>query len=196
MISSAVYCLIRWAPVFQLTMCPAGSSMKMAWSEVLSTSSRNRSSLSSCVKPGQTDAQHSSCACRWRRMPHSRAARPLRVIVVDDQPDVGDALTLLLEAHGHEVRTRYDGSAALAAAREQPPDVMFIDIGMPGITGYEVGRRHAPRCASRIRASVALTGYGREEDRTRALASGFDRHLTKPIADGMLGEVLASFQPD
>jgi PAS domain S-box-containing protein len=120
----------------------------------------------------------------------STDARRLRVLVVDDQPDVADSVALLIQAWGHEVRAVYDGEAALDESRRSLPDVMFADIGMPGMTGYDLARmvRRDPRLSG-IRL-VALTGYGREQDRTLALDAGFDQHLTKPVADWRLHAVL------
>ena len=89
----------------------------------------------------------------------------------------------------------YDGSEALEAGRAYAPDLMLVDIGMPGMTGYELARavRRDP-VLSRVRL-VALTGYGRQEDRTRVHDAGFDLHLTKPVADATLREVLDAFEP-
>jgi PAS domain S-box-containing protein len=116
----------------------------------------------------------------------------LRVLVVDDQHDVADSVAMLLEALGHDARAVYDGAAALAASRERPPHVIFVDVGMPGMTGYELAR-HIKRDATltKIRL-VALTGYGRTEDRERALAAGFDLHVTKPLSEPRLREALSS----
>jgi PAS domain S-box-containing protein len=121
--------------------------------------------------------------------------RRMRVLVVDDQPDMADCVALLVETFGHEARAVYDGATALAVSRAEAPDVMFVDIGMPGVTGYDVAReiRLRPE-ASEVRL-VALTGYGRDEDRTRALEAGFDLHLTKPVADATLRNVLAELAP-
>ena len=118
--------------------------------------------------------------------------RRLRVIVVDDQPDVADSLALLLETLGQDVQKVYDGQAALSAATANRPDVMFVDIGMPGMTGYDFAR--LVRCDRQFAhvQLVAMTGYGRDEDRVRAIEAGFDLHLTKPILDSRLQEVLAS----
>ncbi len=124
------------------------------------------------------------------------ANRRMRVLVVDDQPDMADCVALLVETFGHQARAVYDGATALAVSRSEAPDVMFVDIGMPGITGYDVAREMRLRPdASHVRL-VALTGYGRDEDRTRALEAGFDLHLTKPVADATLRGVLAEFAPE
>ena len=125
---------------------------------------------------------------RSRRQAEGR----MRVLVVDDQPDLADCIALLIEALGHRARAIYDGTQAIAAGRADVPDLMLVDIGMPGMTGYEVARtvRRDPALAA-VRL-VALTGYGREEDRARALQAGFDQHLTKPVADTKLRDLLDS----
>jgi PAS domain S-box-containing protein len=116
----------------------------------------------------------------------------MRVLVVDDQHDVADSIAMLIEHVGHESRAVYDGTTALSIARHARPHLMLVDVGMPGMTGYEL--------ASHVRADasltgvmlVALTGYGRPEDRARALESGFDAHLTKPLTELRLRQMLAS----
>jgi len=121
-----------------------------------------------------------------------RPARCARVLVVEDNPDAAEGLRMLLEILGHQVHVGFDGGGALALAREERPDVMLVDIGLPGIDGYEVARRvrAEPNLASI--ALVALTGYGRDEDRARALAAGFDHHLTKPVEPEALTRLVAS----
>lgn len=104
-----------------------------------------------------------------------------RVLVVDDAVDIAQTLALLLEASGHAVSIAHDGTAALAKAEEEDPEVILLDIGLPGMDGYEVARqlRQNPRMRGKVLA--AITGYGHESDRQRALAAGFDRHFTKPV---------------
>ena len=119
----------------------------------------------------------------------------MRVLVVDDQPDTADGVALLIETFGHKAQAFYDGATALAVLDAETPDLMFIDIGMPGMTGYELARqiRHRPALAQ-VRL-VALTGYGRDEDRARAIEAGFDLHLTKPVTDATLHSILSDFAP-
>ncbi len=124
-----------------------------------------------------------------------REGRRMRVLVVDDQPDMADCVALLVEAYGHQARAVYDGATALAVSRSEPPDVMFVDIGMPGISGYDVAREMRLRPDSSHVRLVALTGYGRDEDRARALEAGFDLHLTKPVAEATLRGVLSDLAP-
>jgi CheY-like chemotaxis protein len=88
---------------------------------------------------------------------------------------------MVLELLGHRVRTVYDGVGAMEAARADVPDVMLVDIGLPGMDGYEVARRVRRDPDLREIVLVALTGYGREEDKQQAMAAGFDHHLTKPV---------------
>ena len=125
--------------------------------------------------------------------PAGGARHRLRVVVVDDHPDLADCVAMLVETFGHSVTAFYGGRDAVAHARREAPDVMLVDIGMPDLTGYEVAHaiRNDPSTAG-IRL-VALTGYGREEDRTRVLDAGFDLHLTKPVSDERLREVLDEF---
>ncbi|HEU4427250.1 MAG TPA: PAS domain S-box protein [Myxococcota bacterium] len=122
----------------------------------------------------------------------ARSAHRARVLVVEDNPDAAEGVRMLLELLGHQVHVAYDGSAAIALAREQKPDVMLVDIGLPGVDGYEVARRvRAEPNLAKI-ALVALTGYGREEDRAQARAAGFDDHLTKPVEPDALTRIVAA----
>jgi PAS domain S-box-containing protein len=118
--------------------------------------------------------------------------RRLRVVVVDDQHDLADSVALLVDMLGHEAEAVYSGAEALRTSRILVPDVMIVDIGMPRMTGYELAQivRHDPALAHV--GLVALTGYGRDEDRMRAIEAGFDLHLTKPVSDARLRDVLTS----
>jgi CheY-like chemotaxis protein len=105
----------------------------------------------------------------------------LRVLVVDDHEDSRTMLRLLLEQTGHEAIEAVDGIDGVQLALSRRPDVAIVDIGLPGINGYEVARRLRQLPRSRPIALIALTGYGQDEDRRRALQVGFDRHLVKPV---------------
>jgi PAS domain S-box-containing protein len=109
------------------------------------------------------------------------AAPARRVLVVDDQRDVADMLAMLLETLNADVRVAYDGPTALEIVPEFKPDVVFLDIGMPRMDGYETARRLRQLPDGRNVLLVALSGWGREEDRHRALQTGFDEHLVKPV---------------
>jgi len=115
---------------------------------------------------------------------------PARLLVVDDNEDATESLRLLLEMSGHDVRTAADGTTALAVAAEFVPDVVLLDIGLPGMDGCEVARRMRALPATRDAYLVALTGYGHESDRERVRESGFDRHELKPIAPDVLDELI------
>jgi PAS domain S-box-containing protein len=104
-----------------------------------------------------------------------------RILVVDDNPDSAESLALLLKIAGHETQVAHDGASALAALEHFPPDIVLLDIGLPGMDGYVVARLIRERFPMSSRRLYALTGYGREEDQERALSSGFDGHLTKPV---------------
>jgi signal transduction histidine kinase/CheY-like chemotaxis protein len=119
------------------------------------------------------------------------ATGPVRVLVVDDNADAAQMLATLLEAHGHAVSVEYDGTGGLARALRERPEVMLLDIGLPDMDGHELARRlrASPDTAGAI--LVALTGYGQSEDRERARAAGFDRHLVKPADLPELLRILA-----
>lgn len=105
-----------------------------------------------------------------------------RVLVVDDDHDVADSFAMLLQSCGATVRKTYDGPAGVAAFEEFEPDLIFVDIGMPGMDGYETARRIRQCERQRRFTLVALSGWGQENDRRRALDAGFDVHLTKPAS--------------
>ncbi len=115
---------------------------------------------------------------------------PVQVLMVEDNPDAAEALRLLLEVLGHRVRVTHDGIAALDAVKAHRPDVVLIDIGLPGMDGYEVARRMRADPTLATTTLVALTGYGRDEDREAAMSAGFDQHLVKPVDPDRLGELI------
>jgi two-component system CheB/CheR fusion protein len=108
------------------------------------------------------------------------APAPLRVLVVDDNHDAGVTLLMVVEALGHDVRLARDGRAALDQAAKWKPDIVFLDIGLPGMDGYEVARELRRQPGGDALHLVAVTGYGQDRDRTRTLDAGFDEHLVKP----------------
>jgi PAS domain S-box-containing protein len=117
---------------------------------------------------------------------------PRRLLVVDDNRDAAETLAELAQIWGFEVETAYDGLAALQRASEWEPALVFLDIGMPGLDGYEVARRLRQERRFENTTLVALTGYGQEGDRERSRAAGFDHHLVKPVDVGELERLLRS----
>jgi signal transduction histidine kinase len=125
-----------------------------------------------------------------------RAGRPTRVLIVEDNVDAREVLGDLCNLWGHDVRVACDGLAGLEEALARPPDVALVDIGLPGLDGYEVARRlRADPRGARVHL-VALTGYGSAEQRAQASAAGFDAHLVKPADADALAAVIAAARPD
>jgi signal transduction histidine kinase len=119
-------------------------------------------------------------------------AAPRDILIVEDNPDAAETLRGLLELSGHRVRVERDGPAGLRALLSSSPQIALVDVGLPGMDGYELVRRaRGSLDGRRPPYMVALTGYGLPEDRARALASGFDEHLTKPVDAETLTRVLA-----
>lgn len=114
-----------------------------------------------------------------------------RILVVEDNQDSADTLSMLLEHWGFTVRTVYDGLSAVQEASSYHPEIVLLDIGLPGMDGYEVARELRAREGEHVKL-LALTGYGRDEDRARSRAAGIDHHLTKPVRAQTLQSLLAS----
>ncbi|HMF15360.1 MAG TPA: ATP-binding protein [Gemmataceae bacterium] len=121
------------------------------------------------------------------------AAGSRRILVVDDKPDAADSLAMLLELNGHQSRAVYDGPAALQAAAEFSPEVVLLDLGMPGMNGFEVVRRLRSQPGGSDKLVIALTGYNQEDDLRQCRSAGFDAHLCKPADLDRLNELLRSF---
>jgi CheY-like chemotaxis protein len=114
------------------------------------------------------------------------------ILIVEDNADAADTLRRLLELAGHRVRVAQDGIAGLEALLADPPQIALVDVGLPRLDGYELARRvRASMQGRQPPLMVAVTGYGLAEDRNRALAAGFDEHLTKPLDAAALAGVLA-----
>ncbi len=119
------------------------------------------------------------------------AARSLKVLVADDVADSVESLAMVLRALKHDVHVASDGSAALDVARKVRPDVAILDIGMPGLTGYEVASRIRHYPWGKHMTLIALTGWGQDRDLERARDAGFDHHMTKPADSALLARYLA-----
>jgi CheY-like chemotaxis protein len=122
-----------------------------------------------------------------------RAADSYRILVVDDNVDSAEIVSALLQFAGHEVHMAHDGAGAIEAALRLLPDVVFLDIGLPDMSGVEVAAalRGYPQLAKTV--LVALTGYGQDKDRMGAMAAGFNHHLTKPVNMETLNDTVRTF---
>ncbi|MGI8671165.1 MAG: response regulator [Luteitalea sp.] len=139
--------------------------------------------------PTAASATASGPGDRHRAHEHGEA---LDVLVVEDDEDAADLMEALFASVGHRTRVARDGVAGLAAMFAQPPDVAFIDIGLPRMDGYELARTIRRSEQARGVFLVALTGYGRPEDRARALDAGFDVHLVKPLEVSRVSDLLSA----
>ena len=117
----------------------------------------------------------------------------MRILVCDDNADAADTLRALLASDGHEVIALSDSRACLEKALAWVPEVAFLDVGMPGLTGYAVARQMRARFGRRI-LLVAVTAYGSQEDKTVAFEVGFDMHLVKPVQPAKLLAIAANRQ--
>jgi CheY-like chemotaxis protein len=114
------------------------------------------------------------------------------VLVIEDNLDSAEAMAMLLELWGHEVRISQDGKSALAIAEELRPDIVLLDIGLPGINGYEVARQLRETASLEGATLVAVTGYGQAEDLRRSAEAGFHAHLTKPVDPAEIRRLIAA----
>jgi signal transduction histidine kinase/ActR/RegA family two-component response regulator len=123
----------------------------------------------------------------------NRCETKFKILVVDDHPDAGDSLAMLLRIAGHKVEVVQTGEKALSVAREFAPNVAVLDIGLPGMNGYELAARLRIEPYGASMLMIALTGYGQDDDRRRTREAGFDYHLTKPANPNELASLLARF---
>ena len=127
--------------------------------------------------------------------PDATVARRKRILVVDDNRDSAESLAMVLRLSGYDARTAYDGRQALVDAQVYRPDLVLLDIGLPGVSGYEVARRLRSEPGAVQTKLVALSGYAREEDRRQAIAAGFDDYLIKPVDFDALFKLLTALEP-
>jgi signal transduction histidine kinase len=118
-----------------------------------------------------------------------RNSATMRVVLVEDNDDIRELFTEMLQEYGHDVTAAADGPSGLDAVLSVAPDIAFVDVGLPGMDGYELARR-ARGQGSKVRL-VALTGYGQKEDKQRAHDAGFDEHLVKPVGDEDIRSAMA-----
>jgi two-component system, OmpR family, response regulator len=115
---------------------------------------------------------------------------PRRILIVDDNIDAAESLQMWLQIAGHEVHTATDGPEALAAAESVRPEVILLDLGMPGMSGLDVARHIRKAAWGRAMVLIALTGWGQDEDRQQTRDAGFDHHLTKPVPPDEIEELV------
>jgi len=116
-----------------------------------------------------------------------------RILVVDDDADTTDSTAVLLLAMGHEVKSCYDGFTAIRLAKEFQPDIVLLDLAMPGLNGLEVAHALRQAEAGHLIHLVAVTGYGNKEHQELTRAAGFHAHLTKPVDSDALEQMLADW---
>jgi CheY-like chemotaxis protein len=113
-----------------------------------------------------------------------------RVLVVDDNPDSAGAIAFLLKLSGHEVQIAHDGAGAIALARRMRPDFLFLDLGLPGMDGFEVARQLKAEPGFDGMRIIAVTGSGNEDDRQRSREAGIEAFLVKPVDPSFLDSLL------
>ncbi|HEX3127377.1 MAG TPA: ATP-binding protein [Thermoanaerobaculia bacterium] len=145
--------------------------------------------------PARVPAEKPVVLAEMPSMPHADApfpARGLRVLVVEDNVDAAESLAALLRLWGHEVRVVHDGLTAIDEARRQHPEVVLLDIGLPGLDGYEVAKRLRQDVEMDGALLVAMTGYGQPDDRRRSREAGIHHHFVKPVEPFVLRTLLAN----
>jgi CheY-like chemotaxis protein/two-component sensor histidine kinase len=125
----------------------------------------------------------------------SQAEPRRRILVVDDNADTANSLAMVLRRMGHDILTAHDGLEAVHAAAAFRPEVILLDIGLPKMNGYDVAKQIRQQPWDKKVAIIAVSGWGQEEDKRRALEAGFDHHLTKPVEPAALGRLLALISP-
>jgi CheY-like chemotaxis protein len=115
-----------------------------------------------------------------------------RLLVVDDNKDAAESMSMLLQMWGHEVAYAYDGPSALETAQQWQPEAVILDIGLPGMDGYQVAERLRTLPQGKDAVLIAITGYGQEDDRRRSRRAGIDHHLVKPVAPDTLRMLIDS----
>jgi CheY-like chemotaxis protein/anti-sigma regulatory factor (Ser/Thr protein kinase) len=151
-----------------------------------------KGSLFRVVLPCISEVPHMEPSETYAATDPSRAGK--RVLVVDDNIDAAESIAVFLRLEGHEVRTVSDGPQAVAIAQVFAPHVAVVDIGLPGMNGYEVARRLQQRTAGAPSLLIALTGYGQREDRVRSEEAGFHHHFVKPADPRIIQSAIANWR--
>jgi CheY-like chemotaxis protein len=128
--------------------------------------------------------------------PARRSSQTCRILVVDDNEDSANSLTMLLRLAGNETRTAYNGLDAVSSARDYQPEVIILDIGLPELNGYDAARRIRQLPGGKDLLLIALTGWGQEEDQRKSKEAGFNAHMVKPVNYEQLMNLLAARNSD
>jgi CheY-like chemotaxis protein len=123
-------------------------------------------------------------------MEENGTKRNLNIMVVDDNQDAANSLALYLKAIGYETMVAHDGNTAIELAARDQPAVIFLDIGMPGINGYEVAEYIRKQSWGKAIKLIAVTGWGQDEDRRKSTLAGFDDHLVKPVDPTLIHQII------
>ena len=124
---------------------------------------------------------------------NEHSSEPLRILLADDCADMRESIALLLRNWGHDIRTVGDGKACLSAAEDYLPHVILLDVGLPGMDGYEVARRLRAQPPAQLAHVVTFSGYGLDEDFDLSRSAGCERHLVKPVDLLDLQRMLADY---
>ena len=120
---------------------------------------------------------------------------PRRILIIEDNQDINETLNFCLSTNGHTVSSAFDGPTGLSIAKKNHPDIIFCDIGLPGMDGYEVVRQLRMQCLEPVPVCIAMTGYDQPEYRNRGTEAGFDRYLVKPVSIDALTQLIADLCP-
>jgi two-component system CheB/CheR fusion protein len=129
--------------------------------------------------------------CGLPEVESARGRARRRILVVEDNPDAAEGMRMMLAELGHEVAIVGDGREAVELARRFAPEVILLDIGLPGMDGYELARNLRRMPETRASRMIAVTGYGQQKDRARSAEAGFDLHLVKPVDPAWLADLVA-----
>jgi two-component system OmpR family response regulator len=127
-------------------------------------------------------------------MDHDPMHHGLRILIVEDDADAADSTAMLMRLVGHDARVANSGEDALQIAHDYEPDAVLLDLGLPGLNGLEVAQALREKAKTRRPFLIAVTGFGRDDDRERSRAAGIDLHLTKPVDNEQLEQILTRFQ--
>ena len=120
---------------------------------------------------------------------------PRRILIIEDNRDANETLNFCLSLDGHTVTSAFDGPTGLDIARENHPDIIFCDIGLPGMDGYELVRQLRMQCVEPVPVCIAMTGYDQPDYQSRGLDAGFDRYLVKPVSIDVLTRLISDLCP-